>query len=53
MQQFLIMRKLVCFLLLWNLILTGVILTRFDNKQTEQLNQQICMLEEIPMEELQ
>lgn len=43
-----ILRKTVCFLLLWNLIITGVVICQYTNNQTDKLNQQICTLEEIP-----
>lgn len=52
MKDLLIMRKLICFLLVWNLLLTGALLIRFDKTQETKLNTEICILEEIPMEEL-
>lgn len=48
------MRRLVVVLLLWNVLLTaGLIISNIENQQEEKLNNEICMLEEIPMEELQ
>ena len=41
-------QKLVCFLLVWNLLLTWSLVVQFCNKQADKLNEQICMLEEIP-----
>lgn len=47
------MRRIVIGLMCWNLILTaGLIFHNHDLKQEEKLNQQICLLEEIPTEEL-
>lgn len=49
-----IMRRLVVVLLLWNVLLTaGLIISNIENQQEEKLNNEICLLEEIPMEELQ
>lgn len=42
------LRKGFLVLLLWNLILTGMLLIQFSNNQQEKLNQQICNLEAIP-----
>lgn len=53
MNDFRIMRKLICFLLVWNLLLTGAIFIKFEKKQQDKLNQEICILEEIPTEELE
>lgn len=47
------MRKAVVALLLWNVLLTAGLLINSNNQQEEKLNQEICVLEEIPMEELQ
>jgi hypothetical protein len=48
------MRRLVVVLLLWNVLLTaGLIISNIENQQEEKLNNEICLLEEIPMEELQ
>lgn len=47
-----VLRKTVCFLLVWNLLLTGVLLVQFGNKQEEKMNQQICNLECIPNDEV-
>lgn len=46
------LRKIVLVLILWNLLITGVLLMQFYNKQNEKLNQQICNLEAIPTFEL-
>lgn len=46
------LRKIVLVLILWNLLITGVLLMQFYNKQNEKLNQQICNLEEIPTFEI-
>lgn len=43
-----ILRKGFICLLVWNLLITGVLLVQFGNKQEEKLNQQICNLEAIP-----
>ena len=43
-----ILRKGFLFLIVWNLILTGMLLIQFTNNQQEELNQQICNLEAIP-----
>ncbi len=54
MNQFEFMKGTVIFLLVWNVILTaGLFFNNVDNQQEEKLNNEICMLEEIPMEELQ
>ena len=53
MNDFRIMRKLICFLLVWNLLLTGAMFIKFEKKQEAKLHEQICILEEIPMEELE
>jgi invasion protein IalB len=47
------MRRAVIVLLLWNVLLTAGLLININNQQEEKLNNEICMLEEIPMEELQ
>lgn len=47
-----IMRKTIVGLLLWNVLLTAGLLININNQQEERLNEQICILEEIPMEEL-
>ena len=48
-----IMRKIVLGLMCWNLVLSfGLIFHNHEVKQETKLNQQICLLEEIPMEEL-
>lgn len=46
------LRKIVLILILWNLLITGVLLMQFYNKQNEKLNQQICNLEAIPAFEI-
>lgn len=46
------LRKIVLVLILWNLLITGVLLMQFYNKQNEKLNQQICNLEAIPTFEI-
>lgn len=46
------MRKTVVALLLWNVLLTAGLLLNVNNHHEDKLNQEICMLEEIPMEEL-
>jgi hypothetical protein len=54
MNKYEIMRKIVLSLMCWNLILTvGLLFHNHNIKQQERLNQEICMLEEIPMEDLQ
>lgn len=53
MNRFEIMRQIVIGLMCWNLVLTaGLLLHNHDIKQQEKLNNEICILEEIPMEEL-
>lgn len=48
------MRGAVICLLVWNLLLTaGFILSNCENQQEQKLHNEICLLEEIPMEELQ
>lgn len=47
-----ILRKGFVFLLIWNILLTGVLCMQFSNKQEEKLNQEICNLECIPEYEL-
>lgn len=48
-----IMRKIVIGLMCWNLVLSfGLLFHNHQIKQKEKLNQQICLLEEIPMEDL-
>jgi invasion protein IalB len=46
------MRKTIIALLIWNVLLTAGLLLNINNQQEEKLNNEICMLEEIPMEEL-
>lgn len=46
------LRKIVLVLILWNLLITGVLLMQFYSKQNEKLNQQICNLEAIPTFEI-
>ena len=46
------MRKTIIALLVWNVLLTAGLLLNIGNQQEEKLNNEICMLEEIPMEEL-
>ena len=41
-------KKIVLILILWNLLITGVLLVQFYNKQNAKMNQQICNLEAIP-----
>ena len=47
-----ILRKGFILLLVWNLLLSGVLLMQFEQKKEAELNQQICNLEEIPQYEL-
>lgn len=47
-----ILRKGFICLLVWNLLITGVLLVQFGNKQEEELNQEVCNLECIPEYEL-
>lgn len=47
-----ILRKGFICLLVWNLLITGVLLMQFGNKQEEKLNQENCNLECIPEYEL-
>lgn len=47
-----VLRKTVCFLLVWNLLLTGSIIYQHTQKQEEKMNQQICNLECIPNDEV-
>ncbi len=54
MKNLEIMRKTVIFLIVWNLLITAGLLLNINNdNKEEKLNQQICILEEIPTEELQ
>ena len=46
------MRRAVICLLVWNVLLTVGLLINLNNQQEEKLNQEICLLEEIPTEEL-
>ena len=46
------MRRTVICLLVWNVLLTVGLLINLNNQQEEKLNQEICLLEEIPTEEL-
>lgn len=43
-----ILRNGFIYLVIWNLLLTGVLLIQFSNKQAENLDKQICNLEMIP-----
>ena len=53
-QKIEIMRKVLICMLVWNLLLTaGIILSNIENQQEQKLHNEICMLEEIPTEELQ
>lgn len=53
MNKYEIMRRIILGLMCWNLLLTvGLLLHNHEIKQQDKLNQEICMLEEIPMEEL-
>ena len=42
------LRKLVLFLIIWNLVLTFYLVAEYMEKQTDKFNQQICNLEMIP-----
>lgn len=53
MNKLEIMRKTVVALLIWNVLLTAGLLININNQQEEKINNEICLLEEIPMEELQ
>lgn len=44
------LRKGFIFLLVWNLILSFIVVSYTMEKDTEKLNQQICNLEAIPAE---
>ena len=44
------LRKVVCFLLLWNFLLTGFLFYQNAQKQEQKTNQEICNLECIPEE---
>lgn len=46
-----LMRKLVCGLILWNVLLTGFVYYKVSNDKQEDLNEQICNLEMIPQED--
>ena len=48
-KQIKTMGKVICFLLVWNLVLSFIIVTNSITEQTEKLNQQICNLEAIPV----
>lgn len=50
--MFEMMRKTIIFLLVWKVLLTAGLLLNINNQQEEKLHNEICMLEEIPMEEL-
>lgn len=53
MNKYEIMRRIILGLMCWNLLLTfGLLLHNHEMKQQDKLNQEICMLEDIPMEEL-
>ena len=45
-------QKLVCFLLVWNLLITYALLVHYEVKTEEKINEQICNLEAIPQYEL-
>ena len=47
-----LLRKVVIFLLIWNLVLTFCLVSTYLEKQATDLNQKICNLEEIPQYEL-
>ena len=47
------MRRAVIALLVWNVLLTAGLLLNINNQQEDKLNTEICMLEEIPMEDLE
>lgn len=47
-----IMRKIICGLCIWNLILTAGLIVSFAPKQPD-INQQICNVEMIPLEPLE
>ena len=42
------MHKTLCFLLIWNLVLSFVFISHSMEESTNKLNQQICNLEAIP-----
>ena len=47
-----LLRKVVIFLIIWNLVLSFCLVSTHLEKQATELNQQICNLEEIPQYEL-
>ena len=50
LKQLKAMSKFICFLLIWNLVLSFVVVSNSITAQEEKLNQQICNLEAIPNE---
>lgn len=46
------LRKLVLFLIIWNLVLTFCLVAGYLEKQADKFNQQICNLEAIPNYEI-
>lgn len=43
-----IMRKAVCLLLIWNVLITSVMVGQYAKYRADKLSEQICALEEIP-----
>lgn len=43
-----VLRKLVVLLLIWNVVLSFVLVSEYMTKQDDKLKQQICNLEAIP-----
>lgn len=50
MNKFELMRKIICGLMVWNLVLTTGLLISFNQKQKADLDSKICNVELIPLE---
>jgi len=53
MNKYEIMRRLVCGLMVWNLILTTGLLIGFNQKEKTDLDTKICNTEMIPLEPIE
>ena len=51
-QNLNILRNIVLFLIMWNLVLTFCLVAANMEKQAEKLNQEICNLEAIPNDDV-
>lgn len=47
------MQKLVCILVVWNVLITGILVGMYAKHRADKLSELICIQEEIPNEEIE